>query len=1161
MPDEKNKSNIPITFGEIALALAADYISLFVIDATNDNYVEYLAEGDNKELVRRASGEDFFRDVVRDVRKQVFPEDQEYFLNSFKKENVTAILKTGRSFSLNYRVMVDGVPLHYTLKTIRGNDQKVIIGVQNVEDQWQRDYHAEMEIRTYRHIAGALASRYEVIYYINVENNAYTQYGASDEYAKLGTTRQGSDFFSDAQEDIRKYIHRDDIPRVLKAMEKDNLLRSVEEGRTLTLSYRQMLGDSIRYVSMNVVRPKNDMDHIVMGVMNIDAQIRREQTILAKSKTFDEIAMALATRYEVIYHVNLKTNEYAEYSASEKYTRLKVGSKGADFFAETQENMKRDIYPEDLPMMSMAMEKEYLLHSLEDTGKIFLNYRLILDGRPQYVTLFAVRPKEDSNHIIVAVANVDAAKQKELEMERAVGSAIDLANKDALTGVKNKHAYANVEMQMDEQIQKDDVGRFAIVVCDVNGLKQVNDTKGHSAGDQFIRDACDIVCNTYKHSPVFRIGGDEFVVILKGSDYVHRMELLTEMGGRQDANRKAGLVTLAYGMSDYDPNKDIRVQDVFERADKQMYEKKKRIKDALAEGLDPAEHEMQAVEADLTTSADPHLKEYPDDRRHRLDKLFDSFAIVAEGTYVYLCDMRYDISRWSKNAVETFGLPSEYMYAAGDIWEKRIHPEDIDVYHDEIDNIFRGKTSGHDMQYRARKLDGEYIICTCRGTVLIDANGVPEYFAGSIRNHSITENIDTLTGLSNQYGFLENLKTNMLREQEMEITLLGIGRFAEFNDVYGYHFGNKILQRFARHLYEFVGNTGTVFRLDGTKFVVMTNTFKGGEIRNRYETLRRYCRTQFEVDGKNIILDLSAGHISVKKFDVDSQTVYACLSFVYSESKLHKQGDMVDFKNTLNNENSQRIEKLHFIRGSIMKNYEGFYLVYQPVVDSRTERLIGAEALIRWKSDRYGVVPPDHFIPLLEKDPLFPELGEWIMETALRDAKEIMKEIPEFVVNVNLSYTQLEKGGFVDMVLNKLKQEDFPPSHLCLEITERCRLLDMSILRDMIVTLRSYGVKIALDDFGTGFSSIGLVKNLPFDTIKIDRSFVMRIEEDEKEKTLVEHFVNVAATFGAKVCIEGIETAGMKEILKKYRVQSFQGYYYAKPLPIDEMQKVLEKWK
>jgi diguanylate cyclase (GGDEF)-like protein len=441
--------------------------------------------------------------------------------------------------------------------------------------------------------------------------------------------------------------------------------------------------------------------------------------------------------------------------------------------------------------------------------------------------------------------------------------------------------------------------------------------------------------------------------------------------------------------------------------------------------------------------------------------------------------------------------------------------------------------------------------------VLYDENGAPDYFAGAIRNHSIQENIDTLTGLSNQYGFMETVQDNMAKKKEMEITLVGIGRFAEFNDVYGYHFGNKILQRFARKLYDFVGDTGSVFRLDGTKFVVIGNSYTSDRIRQEYEKFRFYCRTQFKVDGKNIILDLNAGHISVKSFDIDPQTVYACLSFVYSESKLHKQGDMVEFLNTLNNDNSERIEKLHVIRGSIMKEYEGFYLLYQPVVDSKTEKLIGGEALIRWKSERYGTVRPDHFIPLLEKDPLFPELGKWILRTALIDAKKIMKLRPEFVVNVNLSYTQLEKGGFVDMVLQTLKEQEFPPDHLCLEITERCRLLDMDILKNVITTLRSYGVKIALDDFGTGFSSIGLVKNLPFDTIKIDRSFVLRIEEDEKEKRLVENFVNVAATFGAKVCIEGIETAGMKEILQKYRVQSFQGYYYAKPIPVEDLERLL----
>lgn len=1141
MENNNRDNNTPITFGEIALALAADYESIYVIDADDDSYVEYMTQGADNELIKRSAGENFYKDTIKNCRELVYKDDQDYFLESFKKENVTEILTSGKSFSLDYRLLVDGEPLFYYLKTIRGFGNKVIIGVRNVDEQKRKEMDSNIRLELYSQIAGALASRYEVIYHINVKNNNYTQYSSSDDYARLGLTMYGDDFFVDAANDIRKYVFSEDMDRILSIMQKDKLLKNLEETGSQTIHYRQFLGDDIKYVSMIVVRPKNDEDHIVIGVLDVDAQVKREQLIMRESEIFDEIALALATRYEVIYHVDIITNEYSEYSASEKYSKIEVGMNGRDFFYDTHNNMKIDIYPDDYPMMEKAMDKKNLLKSLAESGKIFLNYRLMLEGRPQYMTLFAVHPKEDSDHIIIAIANVDAAKRKEEEFEAAIDSAMDMANRDALTGVKNLHAYTTFIKLMDDSIEDEhrDEGPFSIVVFDINGLKEVNDTFGHSAGDDFIKNACALICEIYKHSPVFRIGGDEFVVILKGSDFRKRDELFLEFKNKQKENRRKGLVTLAGGMADFISEKDTCVQDAFKRADSLMYEYKRRFKELKGDDEDE--------------------NYYPESRRYKLDKLFEAFSIVADGTYVYLCDMVYDISRWSKNAVNTFGLPDEYMFNAGGIWEKRIHPDDIDVYHSQIDSIFQGKAAGHDMQYRAKKLDGEYIICTCRGTVLFDENGVPEYFAGSIRNNSVRENVDSLTGLSNQYGFLETLKENMFREKEMEITLLGIGKFAEFNEVYGYDFGNKILQKFSRHLYEFVGNTGNVFRMDGTKFAIISNTFEPDEIRKRYEILRKYCRTDFVVDGRSLILDLNAGLLSVKSFDADSQAVYACLSYAYSESKLHKQGDLVKFSNDPNTENAERIERLHYIRGSIMKNYDGFYLLYQPVVDSKTEKLIGAEALIRWKSERYGIVPPDQFIPLLEKDPLFPELGEWILERALIDAKRIMNKVPDFVVNVNLSYTQLEKGGFVDMVLRKLKEQNYPPDHLCLEITERCRLLDMKILKNVIDILRSYGVKIALDDFGTGFSSIGLVKSLPFDTIKIDRSFVTRIEEDEKEKALVENFVNVASTFGAKVCIEGIETAGMKEILQKYRVQSFQGYYYGKPLSIAELETQFEK--
>ena len=301
-----------------------------------------------------------------------------------------------------------------------------------------------------------------------------------------------------------------------------------------------------------------------------------------------------------------------------------------------------------------------------------------------------------------------------------------------------------------------------------------------------------------------------------------------------------------------------------------------------------------------------------------------------------------------------------------------------------------------------------------------------------------------------------------------------------------------------------------------------------------------------------MILELSSGMMCVDNYEIDQQTVYACLNFAYSESKLRRQGELVEFYNDLNENNRHRIEKLYEIRASIMQNYRGFFLMYQPVVDAETEQLVGAEALLRWRSDEFGMVPPDQFIPVLEKDPLFCELGQWVLRTAVNDAKRIMEKYPDFVMNVNLSYTQLERLDFVEMVLRTLREESFPPDHLCMEITERCRLLDMRLLKNVIVNLRGHGIQIALDGFGTGFSSVGLVKNLPFDTIKIDRSFVLRIEEDEKERELVKSFAGIATTFGAKVCVEGIENAEMCDILREFNIQSFQGYYYGKPLELGD---------
>ena len=544
------------------------------------------------------------------------------------------------------------------------------------------------------------------------------------------------------------------------------------------------------------------------------------------------------------------------------------------------------------------------------------------------------------------------------------------------------------------------------------------------------------------------------------------------------------------------------------------------------------------------------------ERQRKLDELFEAFSVVAEGAYVYLCDMSEDVSRWSKSAVNYFGLPSEYMENAGGIWEEHIHSDDRDDYHHSIDMIFSGKDSGHDMQYRAKTRDGNYVVCTCRGVVLRDAEGNPAYFGGAIKNHGIKSYVDTVTGLRSLYGFFEDLRAIFWKKDKSIILQLGISGFSNLNDVYGYSFGNRILQQLGRKVQKKFANVGAVYRMDGTKMVVISRTLSLDEVAERYSELQDEVSHDFYVDDELISLSLNAGLVVADNFDISDKTVYSCLKYAYSESKNRKLGDLVIFHDMLSHDNRKALEKINVIRNNVSENCNGFYLCYQPIMYASSEKLKGMEALVRWKNDTYGSVPPNQFIPILEQDTLFPKLGKWILKQAMTDGLKFLEKYPDMIMNVNLSYAQMEKDGFIKEVLDLLEETGFPANNLCLEITERCRLLDMELLKDMVKIFRDNGIRIALDDFGTGYASLGILRELPVDTVKIDREYVKDVEKSMADQNTVRFISDLADAFSAEVCVEGVETEEMKDFLKQYKVSSLQGYYYSKPVPSEEFLKM-----
>ena len=246
---------------------------------------------------------------------------------------------------------------------------------------------AAAESRIYGEISMALSSRYEVIYYIDTETNRYTQYSSSDEYAKLGVSKKGDDFFATAIVDINQAMS---TRRTASDNKGDKKEQSAASARADGRSFVHIQAASRRKIAVchdDVVRPKNDANRIIIGVMNVDAQIRREQAAIAESETYSQIINALAEQYEVIYYVDLDTDHYQEFSSSDKYSKLKIGEVGENFFGDTQRNMKRDIYPADYPIMARAMDREQFISDLAQTGSTSITYRLMLDGRPQYVTL------------------------------------------------------------------------------------------------------------------------------------------------------------------------------------------------------------------------------------------------------------------------------------------------------------------------------------------------------------------------------------------------------------------------------------------------------------------------------------------------------------------------------------------------------------------------------------------------------------------------------------------------------------------------------------------------------------------------------------------------------------------------------------------------------
>ena len=437
---------------------------------------------------------------------------------------------------------------------------------------------------------------------------------------------------------------------------------------------------------------------------------------------FHQIATTLARHYDSIYFVDIETGSFTAFVPPRLLAELKIPSEGDDFFALARQNAHIIVHPDDLDRAVKLHDKAEILRQLSHDDSFTACIRLAMDGKIIHVRQVYLLC-DDRQHVVCCMENIEKEYIGKEEPKQADKSAERLARMDKLTGVKNRAAFDDFAANLDEKVGTGaHDGIYAVVVCNINDLKYINDAKGRSFGDEAIQQASRMVCNTFTHSPVFRVGEDEFVAVLSGGDYEARDQLLDKL---REESRVNGLMhsgpVLAAGMAIFDSDRDEGVASVFEKAGRMMRENKESIKDKASK------FPLKKAEGAAVPEA-----MIPSERKKQLDGMFASLFTVSEGGYIFLIDLRFEYSRWSLAMVDDFGLRSEYLHHATKIIQERIHPDDLESYNESVNAAIFSGAAVKPISFRLHNMEGAYIPVTARCFVQCDSKGNPEYFGGKL---------------------------------------------------------------------------------------------------------------------------------------------------------------------------------------------------------------------------------------------------------------------------------------------------------------------------------------------------------------------------------------------------------------------------------------------
>jgi PAS domain S-box/diguanylate cyclase (GGDEF) domain len=584
--------------------------------------------------------------------------------------------------------------------------------------------------------------------------------------------------------------------------------------------------------------------------------------------------------------------------------------------------------------------------------------------------------------------------------------------------------------------------------------------------------------------------------------------------------------------------------------------------------LEATYEELVATEEELRAQFE--ALQYSQEKLRKSEERY-KLALLGSHDGIWDWDIKNSSFYYSEKWAAMLGYTKANLPIANISWVSFIHPEDIVVFNNEMDNYLSRKSEKYKCEYRLRTAEGSYIWVSDVGAATWNEGGIPVRMVGS--HTDITEQkkwsekiqkmayYDSLTELPNKFSLYRDLNSLCKQNYNFSVLFMDLDNFKSVNDLLSHNFGDELLKALSLELRSLFSDNCTIYRWGGDEFVLIVKDIK------TEEELTQFIDSIIELLEKPIIVDGCEQFITA--------SIGACLYPRDSKipEDLIKHSDMAMYQAKNLGKNNYHIYNPSILSKILeqatlerelryaLKNNE-FRVYYQPRIDIKSNKLVGMEALLRWVKPDGTIISPVIFIPKAEETGLIIPIGEFVIKEACAQLKQWESMgYKSLVVSINLSPKQIEDRNLMNVIKQSLKETELNPSHIELEITESAAIKDMNQTIALLKDLKELGINVLLDDFGTGYSSLNFLRLLPVTTIKIDKSFIDKVEDDTAEKIIVKSLISLAHDIRMRVIAEGIETNSQLGFLKEHYCDEAQGFYFSKPIPPKEFEELLKVTK